>query len=59
ERQPVIIAITGHALAGVRESCLRSGMDGYITKPITVTAIQQVISDNASKLPSSLAAVQA
>ncbi|MBL9154794.1 MAG: response regulator [Verrucomicrobiales bacterium] len=50
ERQPVIVAMTGHALAGVRESCLRSGMDGYITKPISVDAIKNVISENATKL---------
>jgi signal transduction histidine kinase/CheY-like chemotaxis protein len=50
ERQPVIVAMTGHALAGVRESCLRSGMDGYITKPISVNAIKGVITENAGKL---------
>ena len=52
QRQPVIVAMTGHALAGVKEECFKAGMDGYITKPISVDDIKAVILENRQKLPS-------
>lgn len=44
-RQPVIIAMTGHALAGVREECLGVGMDGFVTKPISLDDVKNAMID--------------
>ncbi|MDF1826618.1 MAG: ATP-binding protein [Verrucomicrobiales bacterium] len=43
ERQPVIIAMTGHALAGVRDSCLSVGMNGFVAKPISLDDVKRSI----------------
>jgi len=42
-RQPVIIAMTGHALAGVRDSCIAGGMNGFVAKPISLNDVRNSI----------------
>jgi len=44
-RQPVIIAMTGHALAGVRDSCIAGGMNGFVAKPISLADVRNAISE--------------
>jgi signal transduction histidine kinase/ActR/RegA family two-component response regulator len=44
-----IVAMTGHALIGDREMCLRAGMDGYVSKPITPDELFLVIEEVLAK----------
>jgi signal transduction histidine kinase/CheY-like chemotaxis protein len=43
KRQPAIIAMTGHALSGVKESCMDAGMNEFLTKPVSLDDFRRVI----------------
>jgi PAS domain S-box-containing protein len=43
EAQPRIIAITAYALAGDKERCLKAGMDGYISKPVRMEDLKELM----------------
>ncbi len=43
QHQPFIIALTGHSLSGVKEGCREAGMNDFLTKPVSVDDIKDVI----------------
>ena len=58
KNQPAIIAMTGHALTGVKEECREVGMNAFLTKPVSLDDFRRVIPPalavEASKIPMSL-----
>ena len=43
DRQPVIFGLTAHATSGYREICLGAGMNGYLTKPLELDKLRDLI----------------
>lgn len=41
--KPVIVAMTANAMKGDRDICITSGMDDYVSKPIKLNDVQNVI----------------
>ena len=44
DQRPRIVGVTANAVAGDRELCLASGMDGYLSKPFSLGELADVLS---------------
>lgn len=51
EKRPKIIAMTANALADEKERCMKAGMNDYLTKPVQLTAIQNMLIKYGSQMP--------
>ncbi len=50
DHQIPILALTAYAMEGDRERCLASGMNGYVTKPLSIRTIADAVTDLSASI---------
>ena len=53
ERQPFICGLSAHATTDFQELCLRSGMDGYLTKPLDIEKLRSLLVERSASVTES------
>lgn len=51
-RTPAIVAMTANVMEGIRERCLEAGMDDYISKPVQMSRLKEILNRYPLSLPS-------
>ncbi|RYJ39095.1 Response regulator receiver protein [Flavobacterium anhuiense] len=46
----LVVAVTAQAMAGDKEKCLQAGADAYISKPVDVDKLLQILGGNLNEL---------
>lgn len=41
--QPYIIAVTANTQTGIRDECMRAGMNDYLSKPLRIELLDQAL----------------
>ena len=52
-RRVPVVAMTANAFAADREACLEAGMDDYLSKPVELRALEEVLDRWAAPMPAS------
>jgi signal transduction histidine kinase len=55
QQQPLIIAVTAHAIEGYRQLCVAAGMDAFISKPVKPLELRAVLEQYKATLVAQLA----